>query len=146
MAADTVREECDERTGEYRENEAGEDHDPLRSVGRCWKRGRRGRRATFSPVFVSGEKPFEIAPSQMPVWRPFRDVAPAYLKTVLSGLKDSSIHRPFAQNTRGRTWKTAAKDRCHIYFRSDDLKLFINLSSITGVVGDRKAGSLRGFD
>ena len=32
MAADTVREECDERTGEYRENEAGEDRDPLHSV------------------------------------------------------------------------------------------------------------------
>jgi CheY-like chemotaxis protein len=29
MAADTVREECDECTGEYRENEAGEDRDPL---------------------------------------------------------------------------------------------------------------------
>jgi hypothetical protein len=29
MAADTVREECDERTGEYRENEAGEDRGPL---------------------------------------------------------------------------------------------------------------------
>src|ERR1039457_2627164 len=25
----TVREECDERTGEYRENEAGKDRDPL---------------------------------------------------------------------------------------------------------------------
>jgi hypothetical protein len=54
-------------------------------VGHWWKRGRRGRRATFSPVFVSGEKPFVIAPSQMPVWRPFRDVAPAWPKTVLSG-------------------------------------------------------------
>ena len=32
MAADTVREECDERTGEYRENEAGEDRDPLQDV------------------------------------------------------------------------------------------------------------------
>ena len=29
MAAYTVREECGERTGEYRENEAGEDRDPL---------------------------------------------------------------------------------------------------------------------
>ena len=29
MAEDTVRQECDERTGEYRENEAGEDRDPL---------------------------------------------------------------------------------------------------------------------
>jgi hypothetical protein len=29
MAAYTVREECDERTGEYRENEAGKDRDPL---------------------------------------------------------------------------------------------------------------------
>ena len=29
MAADIVREECDERTGEYREIEAGEDRDPL---------------------------------------------------------------------------------------------------------------------
>ena len=29
MAEDTVRQECDERAGEYRENEAGEDHDPL---------------------------------------------------------------------------------------------------------------------
>jgi antirestriction protein ArdC len=28
-AANTVREECDERTGEYRENEAGEDRGPL---------------------------------------------------------------------------------------------------------------------
>ncbi len=27
MAADTVREECGERTGEYRENEAGKDRD-----------------------------------------------------------------------------------------------------------------------
>jgi len=32
MAADTVREECDERTGEYRENEAGEDRDPLQDL------------------------------------------------------------------------------------------------------------------
>ena len=29
MAADTLRQECDERTGEYRENEAGEDRDSL---------------------------------------------------------------------------------------------------------------------
>ena len=28
-AADTVREECDERAGDHRENEAGEDRDPL---------------------------------------------------------------------------------------------------------------------
>jgi len=32
MAEDTVREECDERTGEYRENEAGKDRDPLQST------------------------------------------------------------------------------------------------------------------
>jgi hypothetical protein len=29
MAADTAKEECDKRTGDYRENEAGEDRDPL---------------------------------------------------------------------------------------------------------------------
>jgi hypothetical protein len=29
IAADTVRQECDERTGKHRENEAGEDRDPL---------------------------------------------------------------------------------------------------------------------
>jgi hypothetical protein len=29
MAAYTVREKSDERTGEYRENQAGEDRDPL---------------------------------------------------------------------------------------------------------------------
>ena len=29
MATYSVREECDERTGEYRENEAGKDRDPL---------------------------------------------------------------------------------------------------------------------
>jgi len=29
MAADTLRQECDERTGEYRENRAGKDRDPL---------------------------------------------------------------------------------------------------------------------
>ncbi len=29
MAAYTIREECDERTGEYREMEEGEDRDPL---------------------------------------------------------------------------------------------------------------------
>jgi hypothetical protein len=29
MAADTAKEECDKRTGEYRENEAGKDRDPL---------------------------------------------------------------------------------------------------------------------
>ena len=33
MAAYTVRQECDERTGEYRENEAGEDRDPLHLGG-----------------------------------------------------------------------------------------------------------------
>jgi hypothetical protein len=32
MAAYPVREECDERTGEYRENEAGNDRDPLQLV------------------------------------------------------------------------------------------------------------------
>ena len=32
MAEDTVRQECDERAGEYRENEAGEDHDPLHVI------------------------------------------------------------------------------------------------------------------
>ena len=32
MAEDTVRQECDERTGEYRENEAGEDRDPLQET------------------------------------------------------------------------------------------------------------------
>jgi hypothetical protein len=40
----------------------------------------------------------------------------------------------------------AAKDRCYIHLASDDPKLFINLSSITGVLGDRKTGSLRGCD
>jgi hypothetical protein len=29
MAVDTLRQECDERTGEYRENGAGKDRDPL---------------------------------------------------------------------------------------------------------------------
>jgi len=32
MAAYTVREECDELTGEYRESEAGKDRDPLHPV------------------------------------------------------------------------------------------------------------------
>ena len=32
MAADTVREECDEPTGEYRVNEAREDRDALQLI------------------------------------------------------------------------------------------------------------------
>ena len=37
MAAYTIREECDERTGEYREMEEGEDRDPLhRAIGSGW--------------------------------------------------------------------------------------------------------------
>ena len=32
MAADTLRQECDERIGEYRENGAGKDRDPLQNV------------------------------------------------------------------------------------------------------------------
>jgi hypothetical protein len=32
MAVDTLRQECDERTGEYRENGAGKDRDPLQGV------------------------------------------------------------------------------------------------------------------
>ena len=35
MVAYTVREECDERTGEYRENGAGEDRDPLHQTARA---------------------------------------------------------------------------------------------------------------
>ena len=36
-AADTVREECDERAGDHRENEAGEDRDPLHSSVQEWR-------------------------------------------------------------------------------------------------------------
>ncbi|HMC62179.1 MAG TPA: hypothetical protein VKJ01_23490, partial [Candidatus Solibacter sp.] len=32
ISADTVRQECDERTGKHRENEAGEDRDPLQEA------------------------------------------------------------------------------------------------------------------
>ena len=32
MAADTLRQECDERIGEYRENGAGKDRDPLQKL------------------------------------------------------------------------------------------------------------------
>jgi len=32
MPAYTVRQECDERTGEHRETEAGEDRDPLQQI------------------------------------------------------------------------------------------------------------------
>src|ERR1035438_1577455 len=35
MAADIIRQECDERTGEYRENGAGKDRDPLQVPGNC---------------------------------------------------------------------------------------------------------------
>jgi hypothetical protein len=35
MAADILRQECDERTGEYRENGAGKDRDPLQVPGNC---------------------------------------------------------------------------------------------------------------
>jgi hypothetical protein len=35
MAADILRQECDERTGEYRENGTGKDRDPLQVPGNC---------------------------------------------------------------------------------------------------------------
>jgi len=41
------------------------------SVGRWWKRGRRGRHGTFSPVCVPGRKPFAILLYQSPVFGPF---------------------------------------------------------------------------
>ena len=37
MAADTLRQECDERTGKYRENGAGKDCDPLHACARVLK-------------------------------------------------------------------------------------------------------------
>jgi hypothetical protein len=43
MAEDTVRQECDERTGEYRENEAAKDRDPLHDVFRDYLRLYEGR-------------------------------------------------------------------------------------------------------
>ena len=56
MAAYTVRKECDERTGQYRENEAGEDRDPLqlgirRAVFK--RRGERMERKFGSADFTS---------------------------------------------------------------------------------------------
>ena len=40
MAADTLRQECDERTGKYRENGAGKDCDPLQFMSAYgWKAG-----------------------------------------------------------------------------------------------------------
>jgi hypothetical protein len=52
LAADTVREECDERIGKYRENEAGEDRDPLQSdealrlAAELWAQSRQAGRPT----------------------------------------------------------------------------------------------------
>ena len=37
MAADTVREECDERTGKHRENEAAKDRDPLHAFAAMYQ-------------------------------------------------------------------------------------------------------------
>jgi hypothetical protein len=62
----------------------------------------------------------------------------------LPAIEDSSIHRPFAQNTGGRKWKRADEGRDYSYTSAVDHRaLFINLSSITGMLGDRKTGSLQ---
>ena len=42
MAVDTLRQECDERTGEYRENGAGKDRDPLQNSPRFQSPSHRG--------------------------------------------------------------------------------------------------------
>ncbi len=42
----------------------------VKSAGRVWKRGRRGRRKTFSAASVPGRKPFAILPCQPPVFQP----------------------------------------------------------------------------
>src|SRR5580698_7815273 len=55
------------------------------SVDRWWKRGHRAQRGTFSRVSVHGRKPWVILSSQRPVWRAFRDVAPARPNTILFG-------------------------------------------------------------
>src|ERR1017187_7056180 len=55
------------------------------SVDRRWKRGHRAQRGTFSPVSVQGQKPWVILSSQMPVWRAFRCVSPAWPKSIVSG-------------------------------------------------------------
>jgi hypothetical protein len=48
MAADTLRQECDERTGEYRENRAGKDRDPLQPVSKGGFQVRRGSEGNSS--------------------------------------------------------------------------------------------------
>src|SRR5271154_6484216 len=54
-------------------------------VGRMWKRGRTGRRETFSDASVSGRKPSSFWPFQRPVWRAFRSVVSAWPNTILFG-------------------------------------------------------------
>jgi hypothetical protein len=59
MAADTAKEECDKRTGDYRENEAGEDRDPLHQNPRVRIQGDRSRRSPASGWECDGR----VAPS-----------------------------------------------------------------------------------
>ena len=61
------------------------------SVDRWWTRGRRCRPETLSPVSVPGQKPSDIWPSHLPVWRPLRNAPPAWPKTILFGHAGFSI-------------------------------------------------------
>jgi len=68
------------------------------SLNEALEPGRRGRRGTFSPVSVPGQKPSAILPSRMLVWRPFRSVSLAWPKTILFGHAGFSI--PYAASRR----------------------------------------------
>ena len=72
------------------------------SVGRWWKRGRRGRRATFSLVSVPGQKRYRILPSERPVWRPFRSVTQPWPQWILFGHAGFIILQP-APGSRGNS-------------------------------------------
>ena len=68
------------------------------SAGRWWKRGRTGRRGTFSPVSVPGQKRYRILPLERPVWRPFRSVTQPWPQTILFG--QAGIHHTSAPRQR----------------------------------------------
>src|SRR5262249_51538028 len=55
------------------------------SADRQWKRGHTGRPATFSAVFVPGQKRYRILPLEKPVWRSFQSVTSAWPKMILFG-------------------------------------------------------------
>jgi len=79
------------------------------SADRWLKRERTEQPATFSAVFVAGQKRYPIWPSGNPVWRPFGGITPTRPKSILFGHARIMIRR-FAGASRGSSTASNQRD------------------------------------